>query len=104
MIPRYSRKDMITLWSDDSRFAIWLAAELAHLRAREARDLAPHGTADRIENAARNNPLSAQRILEIEKVCKHDVIAFLTHVEEVAAPDARFLHVGLTSSDIWILR
>jgi adenylosuccinate lyase len=91
---------MLSLWSDDSRFSIWLEVELAHLRSREARASAPVGTAAGIEAALQSTPLSAARILEIEQVCKHDVIAFLTHVEELVGPDSRFLHVGLTSSDV----
>ena len=100
MIPRYSNPEMAALWSDDARYKIWLDVELAHLDAREKRGTAPAGTADGIRVAARERPLDAARILEIEKVCKHDVIAFLTHVEEIAGPEARFLHVGLTSSDV----
>ena len=100
MIPRYSRPAMAALWSDDARYKGWLDTEVAHLVARERRGLAPEGVAGRIRNAVAQRPLNSARILEIEKVCKHDVIAFLTHVEEIAGPDARFLHVGLTSSDV----
>lgn len=100
MIPRYSRDELVTIWSDQSRYSWWLKTELAHLRSREKRGHAPEGVANRIEASISRNPMSAERILEIEKVCKHDVIAFLTHVEELAGPEARFLHVGLTSSDV----
>ncbi|MFT7623309.1 MAG: adenylosuccinate lyase [Myxococcota bacterium] len=100
MIPRYSRPEMLAIWSDDNRYRAWLDVELAHLDAREARHTAPEGVARRIREAVAARPLDAARILEIEKVCRHDVIAFLTHVEEVAGPEARFLHVGLTSSDV----
>ncbi len=100
MISRYSRPQLTAIWSDDNRYAKWLDVELAHLRAREARGTAPAGTADRIRAAVDAKPLDAARILEIESVCRHDVIAFLTHVEELAGPEARFLHVGLTSSDV----
>ena len=100
MIPRYSRPEMAAIWSDDSRFIIWLEVELAHLEAREARGLADEGIAARIRDSIANTPVSASRILEHERVTRHDVIAFLTHIEEIAGRDARFLHVGLTSSDV----
>ena len=100
MIPRYTRPELGAIWSDDARYRAWLQVELAHLDARERRGTAPQGTAARIRGAVEARPLDAARILEIEAVCKHDVIAFLTHVEELAGPDARFLHVGLTSSDV----
>jgi adenylosuccinate lyase len=91
---------MTAIWSDDSRFAIWLEVELAHLEAREARGLAEVGVAARIRKAVAAKPMSAERILEHERITRHDVIAFLTHIEELAGRDARFLHVGLTSSDV----
>jgi len=91
---------MAAVWSDDARYKAWLDVEVAHLVAREDRGLAPEGTSTRIRAAVAERPLSSERILEIEQTCRHDVIAFLTHVEEIAGPDARFLHVGLTSSDV----
>ena len=100
MIPRYSRPEMAALWSDDARFEIWLEVELAHLEAREARGLVTLGVAARIRESVAARPISAERILEHERITRHDVIAFLTHIEELAGRDARFLHVGLTSSDV----
>ena len=99
MIPRYCRTEISDLWTDEARYDHWLSVELAHLKARERRHRAPEGTADRIATAVTGR-LSAARILEIEATSQHDVIAFLTHVEELAGPDARHLHVGLTSSDV----
>ncbi len=100
MIPRYSRPELDTIWSDATRLGTWLELELAHLSARERRQQAPEGTAARIRAAVARTGLDPERVLAIEAETRHDVIAFLTHVEELAGPDARFLHVGLTSSDV----
>jgi len=91
---------MAALWSDSARFEIWLDIELSHLEARETLGTAPKGTAAKIRSDVHEAGIDTARILEIEAVCRHDVIAFLTHIEELAGPDARFLHVGLTSSDV----
>ena len=99
MIGRYARAELTEVWSDGARFALWLDVECAHLEARERRGQAPSGAAERIR-AAVGGRLSPERILEIERTSQHDVIAFLTHLEELAGPDVRFLHVGLTSSDV----
>jgi adenylosuccinate lyase len=99
MIERYSRPDFAAIWSDASRYELWLEVELAACRAMEARELVPHGTADEVARAARGK-LSPTRIQTIEAVTRHDVIAFLTHVEELAGPPARWLHMGMTSSDV----
>ena len=97
MIPRYTRPEMGEIWSDANRFQCWLDIELALVEALEKKGIAPAGTAEEILRATTLDP---ERILEIEAVCKHDVIAFLTHVEEQAGPPARFVHMGLTSSDV----
>ena len=99
MIDRYSRQQLRGLWSDDARFATWLRVELAVCEAMETRAIVPAGTARTVRERTRDK-LSAQRILEIEATTRHDVIAFLTHVEELAGEPARWLHLGLTSSDI----
>jgi adenylosuccinate lyase len=99
MIERYSRPDFAALWSDASRFAIWLRVELAVCEAMEAEGTVPAGTAAKVRAAAEGK-LDAARILEIEQTTRHDVIAFLTHVEEVAGEPARWLHLGMTSSDV----
>ena len=98
MIPRYTPKDFADLWSSDRRFAIWLEVELAACEAMEEAGLVPKGVAGRIRD--KKLVLDAARIEEIEKTTKHDVIAFLTHVEEKAGIDARWLHRGMTSSDV----
>jgi adenylosuccinate lyase len=99
MIQRYSRPDFAALWSDRSRYELWLEVELAACRAMEAEGLVPSGTADQVAAAARDR-LDPARILEIEARTRHDVIAFLTHVEELAGEPARWLHLGMTSSDV----
>ena len=99
MIDRYSRAALRDLWSDAHRYETWLAVELAACRAMEEHGQVPSGTADRIQARTAGN-LDPARILEIEAQTKHDVIAFLTHVEEVAGEEARFLHLGMTSSDV----
>src|SRR3954469_22400311 len=99
MIDRYSRPAFLELWSDARRFETWLRVELAACRAMEAHGTVPPGTADRVQASA-SGRLDARRILEIEQRTRHDVIAFLTHVEELAGADARWLHLGMTSSDV----
>ena len=98
MIPRYTPPDLAALWSSERRYAIWLEVELAACEAMEAEGLVPQGTAARIRE--KKLVLDAARIEEIERTTKHDVIAFLTHVEELAGADARWLHRGMTSSDV----
>ncbi len=98
MIPRYTPTDFAELWSADARYATWLEVELAACEAMEADGRVPKGTAAEIRG--KNLRLDSARIEEIEKTTKHDVIAFLTHVEELAGPSARFLHLGMTSSDV----
>lgn len=99
MIPRYSRPPLTEIWSDASRFARWLEIELAVCRAMETAGTVPCGTADAVAACAVGK-LNAERILEIEATTRHDVIAFLTHVEELAGAPARWLHLGMTSSDV----
>jgi adenylosuccinate lyase len=99
MIQRYSRPEFAALWSDRSRYDLWLEVELAACRAMEAERLVPPGTADQVRAAAAGK-LDPARILEIEARTRHDVIAFLTHVEELAGEPARWLHLGMTSSDV----
>jgi adenylosuccinate lyase len=99
MIDRYSRPELRALWSDQRRYDTWLEVELAACTAMEREGSVPAGTAARVrQNAA--GKLDPRRILEIEERTRHDVIAFLTHVEELAGADARWLHLGMTSSDV----
>jgi adenylosuccinate lyase len=99
MISRYSRPEIAALWDDRYRFELWLEIELAACRAMEATGRVPAGTAERVRAAAAGK-LDPARILEHEARTRHDVIAFLTHVEELAGEPARWLHLGMTSSDV----
>lgn len=99
MIPRYSRPELTAVWDDRARFELWLAIELAACTAMERSGAVPTGTADQVRAAAAGR-LDPARILEIEARTRHDVIAFLTHVEELAGEPARWLHLGMTSSDV----
>ncbi len=98
MIPRYTPSEFADLWSPARRFDVWLEVELAACESMEQDGLVPRGTAAGIR--AKDIALSPARIEEIERTTKHDVIAFLTHVEELAGLDARWLHRGMTSSDV----
>src|SRR5205807_2792329 len=101
MIPRYSRPEMVRLWTAEHRYRTWLAVELAAARAMADAGLVPR---DAVEECARKagtfTAQDAARIDEIEKVTRHDVIAFLTFLEERIGPAARHLHFGMTSSDV----
>jgi adenylosuccinate lyase len=98
MIPRYTPGDFAQLWSAERKLAIFLEVELAACEAMESAGVVPQGTAAAIR--AKNITLDPARVDEIEQVTRHDVIAFLTHVEELAGPPARWLHRGMTSSDV----
>jgi adenylosuccinate lyase len=98
VIPRYTPKDLAALWSSERRYRVWLDVELAACEAMEEEGLVPRGTAAAIR--AKDPKLDAERIETIERTVKHDVIAFLTHVEELAGAEARWLHRGMTSSDV----
>ncbi|MFO7462217.1 MAG: adenylosuccinate lyase [Desulfatiglandales bacterium] len=97
MIPRYTRQEMGRIWEDENRFAKWLDVELAACEGMAEQGLIPRDSLETIKRKAR---FSVDRILEIEEETKHDVIAFLTNLEEFVGPDARFIHMGLTSSDV----
>ncbi len=97
MIERYSRAKMAKIWEPQSRFDKWLRVELLVCEAMAKEGMIPQKSLDNIKKKA---SVSIDRILEIEETVKHDVIAFLTNIEESVGPDARFIHLGLTSSDI----
>jgi len=97
VIKRYTRPEMGRIWDDENRFARWLEVEIAACEGMAQQGLIPQECLGNIQKKAR---FSVDRILEIEEQTKHDVIAFLTNVEEYVGPDARFIHMGLTSSDI----
>lgn len=98
MIPRYTPADFADLWSDRQKHRSWLEVELAACEAMEAAGRVPEGTAAAIRPFGEK--LDSARIDTIEETTRHDVIAFLTHVEELAGPAARWLHLGMTSSDV----
>jgi adenylosuccinate lyase len=97
MIRRYTRPEMGRIWEEENRFAKWLDVEIAACEGMAEEGLVPKESIANIKNKAR---FSVDRILEIEEQTKHDVIAFLTNVAEYVGPDSRFIHMGLTSSDI----
>jgi adenylosuccinate lyase len=100
MIPRYSRKEMAAIWSPEARFKIWFEIE-AHAADRMAEmGTIPKNAAAKIWEKGRDAKFDVARIDEIEAVTKHDVIAFLTHLSEIVGPEARFVHQGMTSSDV----
>jgi adenylosuccinate lyase len=99
MIARYTRPELARLWSDRHRYETWLRIELAACSAMEASGRVPAGTAEAVRAKAAGR-LDPERILEHEERTRHDVIAFLTHVEELAGEPARWLHLGMTSSDV----
>ena len=100
MIPRYSRPDMVAIWSPETRFKIWFEIEAHAGDAMAELGVIPKENAKAIWNA-RDVTFDIARIDEIEAVTKHDVIAFLTHLGEIVGPDeARFVHQGMTSSDV----
>ena len=97
MIERYSRKDIKNIWSDHNKYSLWLEIELAAAEAMEKFKIIPRGVTKKVRSRARIN---VKRILQIENKVKHDVIAFLTSINEKAGKDARYLHKGMTSSDV----
>jgi adenylosuccinate lyase len=99
MIDRYTRPALAAIWSDARRYDVWLRVELAACESMEEAGSVPKGTAASIRAKAAGK-LNPARILEIENRTRHDVIAFLTHVEELAGEPARWLHLGMTSSDV----
>jgi adenylosuccinate lyase len=100
MIPRYSRPEMTAVWSPATRFRIWFEIEAHACDAMADIGVIPKESARAIWEKAGNVEFDVARIDEIERVTKHDVIAFLTHLSEFIGPDSRFVHQGLTSSDV----
>ena len=97
MIERYTLPKMGRIWEPSNRFAKWLQVEILVCEAMAKEGMVPPKS---LENIKKKADFSIDRIKEIEEEVKHDVIAFLTNVEEYVGPDARFIHMGLTSSDI----
>ena len=97
MIERYSRKELKIIWTDENRYKIWLKIELSAAEAMEKYKIIPKGVVKKVKAKAKIN---VARILKIEESVKHDVIAFLTSITEKVGNEARFLHKGMTSSDV----
>jgi len=100
MIPRYSRPDMVAIWSPETKFRIWFEIEAYAADAVAELGIIPKEAAKTIWDKAGDVDFDVARIDEIEAVTKHDVIAFLTHLAEIVGPEARFVHQGMTSSDV----
>ena len=97
MIERYSRKEIKSIWDDYNKYSIWLDIELAAAEGMEKLKIIPKGIVKKVKSKARIN---VKRILQIEEKVKHDVIAFLTSITEKVGNEARYLHKGMTSSDV----
>ncbi|GHB38679.1 adenylosuccinate lyase [Pseudovibrio japonicus] len=100
MIPRYSRPDMVAIWSPETKFRIWFEIEAHACDALAELGVIPKESAAKIWEKGGPATFDISRIDEIERETKHDVIAFLTHLAEIVGPDARFVHQGMTSSDV----
>ncbi|MGR9456435.1 adenylosuccinate lyase [Rhizobium leguminosarum] len=100
MIPRYSRPEMVAIWSPETKFRIWFEIEAHACDALAELGVIPKSAAKTIWENGGAATFDVDRIDEIEAVTKHDVIAFLTHLAEIVGPDARFVHQGMTSSDV----
>ncbi len=97
MISRYSRKELVSIWSEENKYKIWLDVEIAAAEAMEKYKIIPKGVASLVKKKGK---IKVKRIHDIEAKVKHDVIAFLTSITEQAGLKARYLHQGMTSSDI----
>jgi len=100
MIPRYSRPAMTAIWSPESRFRIWFEIEAHATTALAEIGVVPKAAAETVWAKGKDAVFDVARIDAIEAVTKHDVIAFLTHLAEIVGPEARFVHQGMTSSDV----
>ena len=92
MIPRYSRDIVTKIWSQESKYKIWLDIEIYAAEAMEKYKIIPKGVAAKVRKKSKIN---VKRIDDIEKITKHDVIAFLTSIAEKVGPEAKFLHQGI---------
>ena len=100
MIPRYTRPEMAAIWSPETRFRIWFEIEAHAADAMADLGIIPKEAAAKIWAKGKNAKFDIARIDEIERETKHDVVAFLTHLAEIVGPEARFVHQGMTSSDV----
>ncbi|CAH1665731.1 adenylosuccinate lyase [Chelatococcus asaccharovorans] len=100
MIPRYSRPEMVAIWSPETKFRIWFEIEAHATTALADLGVVPREAADKVWEKGSTATFDVARIDAIEREVKHDVIAFLTHLSEIVGPEARFVHQGMTSSDV----
>jgi adenylosuccinate lyase len=100
MIPRYTNPEMAAIWAPEARFRIWFEIEAHAADAMAELGIVPKAAAQAIWTKGRDAVFDVARIEAIERETKHDVIAFLTHLAEIIGPDARFVHQGMTSSDV----
>src|SRR5947199_4984260 len=100
MIPRYTRPEMAAIWDPQTRYRIWFEIEAHAADAMAELGVIPKEAAKRIWEKGKNAKFDVARIDEIEREVKHDVVAFLTHLAEIVGPQARFIHQGMTSSDV----
>src|SRR5436853_7867710 len=100
MIPRYTRPEMASIWEARTRFKIWFEIEAHAADAQAELGVIPKEAAKTIWAKAKNATFNVERIEEIERETKHDVIAFTTHLAEIVGPEARFVHQGMPSSDV----
>lgn len=100
MIPRYTRPEMAAIWEPRTRFRIWFEIEAHAADAMADLGIIPKKAAETIWSKGKDAVFDVARIDEIERETRHDVIAFLTHLAEIVGPDARFVHQGMTSSDV----
>src|ERR1700709_1259540 len=100
MIPRYAREQMVQIWSPETRFRIWFEIEAHAADVLAELGVIPKDAAAKVWERGKNAQFDIARIDEIEREVKHDVIAFLTHLSEIVGPEARFVHQGMTSSDV----
>lgn len=100
MIPRYSRSEMVAIWSPETKFRIWFEIEAHATTALAKLGVVPKEAAEKVWDKGSRAVFDIERIDEIEREVKHDVIAFLTHLSEIVGPEARFVHQGMTSSDV----
>jgi adenylosuccinate lyase len=100
MIPRYTRPEMAAIWEPQTRFRIWFEIEAHAADAMAELGIIPRTAAETIWRKGKDAVFDVERIDAVEREVKHDVIAFLTHLAEIVGPDARFVHAGMTSSDV----
>src|SRR5436305_12017772 len=100
MIPRYARPEMTAIWSPETRYRIWFEIEAHATDSLAGLGVIPKDAAAKVWEKGAKAEFDIARIDAIEREVHHDVIAFLTHLSEIVGPEARFVHQGMTSSDV----